>query len=85
MSISGRRRSHGDDKKLLVLEGGDKGILVVVINYGDKDATRELIATPFPGEGCDCVSPGIKESSGDMRSNGASGLGLLFSTVVYEA
>lgn len=83
MGIPGRGGGHSDDKKLLVLEGGDNGGLVVVVNWGDEDALREFVAAVFAGKGRDCVFSGFKEGSGDVRSNGASGLRVFVSAVVY--
>jgi hypothetical protein len=59
---------------LLVLEGGNNGGLIAVVDCGDKDAFGEFVAAAFAGEGCDCVLSGVKEGCGDVRSNGASGL-----------
>lgn len=74
MGVPGRCGGHGDDKKLLVLEGSDNGGFVVVVDCGDEDSLGEFIAAAFAGEGCDGVLPGFKEGRGDMRSNGASSL-----------
>lgn len=83
MGVPGRHRGHSDDKKLLVLQGLDNGGLIIVIDCSDEDALREFIAAAFAGEGCDCVVSGSKESRGNVRPNGASGLRLFVSTVVY--
>ena len=74
MGVPGRCGGHGDDEKLLVLESGDNGGLIVVVNCGDEDTLGEFIAAVFAGEGCDCVFSGFKEGCSDVRSNGASGL-----------
>lgn len=74
---------HGDDKKLLVLEGGDNGSLIVVVDWGDEDVFGEFVAAVFAGEGRDCVFSGFKEGGGDVRSNGTSSLKVFVSVVVY--
>lgn len=82
MGVPGRCGGHGDDKKLLVLEGGDNASLVVVVDWGDNDSIGDFVAAVFAGEGCDCVLSGVKKSRGDARPNGASGL-RVFVSVVY--
>lgn len=83
MGVPGRGGGHGDDQKLLVLEGGDNGGLIVVVNWGDEDALGEFVATVFAGEGRDSVLPNFKEGGRDVRPNGASGLGAFVSILVY--
>lgn len=82
MGVPGCGGGHGDDKKLLVLEGGDNSSLIVVVDWGDEDAFGEFVAAVSAGEGGDCVSSGFKEGGGDVRSNGASGLKVFVSGVV---
>lgn len=83
MGISGRCWGHSDDKKLLVLEGGDNGGFIVIVNSGDEDALREFIAAAFAGKGCDCVLSGLKEGRGDVRPNGSSGLRQFVGIIIY--
>lgn len=68
---------------MLVLEGSNNGVLVVIVNWGDEDTLGECVAAVFPGESCDCMFSGLKERGDDVRSNGAPSLGVFVSLVAY--
>lgn len=59
---------------MLVPQRGYDGSLVVVIDWGDDHALGEFVTAVLASEGFDCMFSGFKERSGDMPSDGTSGL-----------
>lgn len=77
-----RGGGHCDDEELLALEGSDNAGLVVIVDPGDMDTLGEFVAATFARERRNCVFSCSEESSDEVGSNRASGLGGLL-VVVY--
>jgi hypothetical protein len=71
MGISRCGRSHGDNKKLLVLEGRYNAGFIIIVNICGNDAVGEYVGTILASECRDSVVSRLKKSSCDVCSNGA--------------
>lgn len=83
MGVPGSSRGHGYDQKLLALEGGNNGGLIIIVDWSNEDALGQFVIAVFAGNGSDCVFSGFEKSVGNVRSNCASSLSLFVSVDIY--
>lgn len=83
MRVPGSSRGHGYDQKLLALEGGNNGGLIIVVDVSNEDSLEQLVIAVFAGNGRNCVSSGFEQGIGNVRSNRASSLSVFVSIDIY--
>ena len=66
--------AHGDDEGILILEAGDEGSVVVVIDAGDGNAGRHFRGAGFAGDGGDFECFVLEQGGDDVFAAVAGGL-----------